>query len=339
MFFLSYARADETSVQALVVDLRQLGDVWLDQQIAGGQAWWQEILRNIRVADLFVFALSEASLASPACRAEFNYALATRRPILPVQVGEAVDLPRVVGELQIVDYRAGTTTGGVRLATAVRRFDGYRSPLPNPLPPAPPPPEPSPASPLFSLRRRAALIVAGVLAAVLAASGLALARSSFESPAPGTLPAAGSTPTESVANDSHETVHVPDLTGQNRQVATTTLGALGLRVATSEVDGGAPAETVTGTSPGPGAAVSRGSTVILQVSRGNRIQVPSLIMMTPARAASVLSQAGFTGTLTQTPRQVPDTSQVGVILSQNPGAGTTVDAGGTIQVVVGSNGP
>jgi hypothetical protein len=204
VFFLSYARADEPVVRALVEDLRQLGDVWRDQEIAGGQAWWREILRQVRACHLCVFALSEASLASPACRAELDYAWATHRPILPVQVGDVAYLPRRIGELQIVDYRVGTSAGGVRLATAVHRFDGCRPPLPSPLPwdpevPERPPtashphPDPQPRPPTSTpsrSRRGPALAVAGVLAAALVAGGAAYAQAGSAAP-----PSSGSSDT------------------------------------------------------------------------------------------------------------------------------------------------
>ncbi len=37
--FLSYARKDASLVQALISDLRELGNwVWFDEQVGGGQA-------------------------------------------------------------------------------------------------------------------------------------------------------------------------------------------------------------------------------------------------------------------------------------------------------------
>ncbi|GLZ48175.1 hypothetical protein Acsp06_43600 [Actinomycetospora sp. NBRC 106375] len=195
MFFLSYARADEPSVRALVEDLRQLGDVWRDHQIAGGQAWWREILGQIRVCDLFVFALSEASLSSEACRAEFNYAYATRRPILPVQVGKVASVPRHIGQFQIVDYSVGTTTGGIRLATAVRALDRQRPPLPSPLPPEPQPPEPRPVhTPSLSRRGRATGVALVLLFVLLVGGTLGVSLLSSSSTNPTGVPVSSSDP-------------------------------------------------------------------------------------------------------------------------------------------------
>jgi len=109
-------------------------------------------------------------------------------------------------------------------------------------------------------------------------------------------------------------------------------------VTVSEVDDSRPAGTVTDTSPGAGATVSRNSSVTLEVSRGNTVSMPSIVGQTPSEAAQTLSQAGFNGSISQTSQQVSDQSQVGKILSQNPSAGSEAEAGATIQVVVGSGG-
>ena len=71
-------------------------------------------------------------------RLELQYALAVRRPLLPVQIGDVAisTAPQAVADTQIVDYRQRTPEAGFALAAAV----GHR-------PPAPPLPEPLPAEP------------------------------------------------------------------------------------------------------------------------------------------------------------------------------------------------
>jgi len=135
-----------------------------------------------------------------------------------------------------------------------------------------------------------------------------------------------------------ETLRVPDVVGQDRSTATTTLEGVGLRVTVSEVDDSRPAGTVTDTSPGSGATVPRNSSVTLEVSRGNRLSVPSVVGQSPSAAAQTLSRAGFTGSISQTSQQVSDASQVGKILSQSPSGGSEAGANDTIQVVVGAAG-
>ena len=66
--FISYARRDETVVQALHVDIeRSRREVWYDRELEGGQSWWDTILATIRSCDLFLFVLSPDSITSRAC--------------------------------------------------------------------------------------------------------------------------------------------------------------------------------------------------------------------------------------------------------------------------------
>ena len=71
--FLSYARLDAAPVRALAGDLRALSNtVWLDEEVSGGQAWWDHILEQIRACDMFVFALSPAALESVSCHRDVD---------------------------------------------------------------------------------------------------------------------------------------------------------------------------------------------------------------------------------------------------------------------------
>ena len=88
LIYLCYSRRDAEQASQLRADLEQLGhQVWVDDILQGGQAWWGEILARVRECDLFVLALSPSCAASPACMTEAAYAGAHRRPILPVVVG------------------------------------------------------------------------------------------------------------------------------------------------------------------------------------------------------------------------------------------------------------
>lgn len=158
-----------------------------------------------------------------------------------------------------------------------------------------------------------------------------------QDPAAGQFLAPG-TPVLLTVGRQRETLRVPDVVGQDRRTATTTLEGVGLRVTVSEVDDSRAAGTVVDTSPGSGATVSRNAQVTLEVSRGNRLSVPNVVGQTPSQAAQALSQAGFTGQVSQTSQQVSDPSQVGKIISQTPSAGGEAGAGDTIQVVVGTGG-
>src|SRR5262245_3967098 len=132
--FCSYARQDAEVVRSIAADLDQLGqNVWFDQELTGGQSWWNTILEQIRGCDCFLFAISEASLHSKACRAELDYAQRLGRTILPVAIDEVLDqlLPPVLAETQHVP--AGDAR---RLARALLALPAT-PPLPDPLPEAP----------------------------------------------------------------------------------------------------------------------------------------------------------------------------------------------------------
>ena len=137
--FITYAREDGTTVAQLGADLeRSQRKVWIDRNLTGGQAWWEEILEQIRGCDLYVFALSASSLRSKPCLRELEYAQALGRPLLPIMVGEISiqQAPRVIADAQVVNYIGRTPDGVLALRDAL---DAAPSPpaLPDPLPEPP----------------------------------------------------------------------------------------------------------------------------------------------------------------------------------------------------------
>ena len=61
--FISYDRESKPLVETLADDIKALGHaVWLDQELSGGQAWWDQILEQVRQCDVFVFALAPRAL-------------------------------------------------------------------------------------------------------------------------------------------------------------------------------------------------------------------------------------------------------------------------------------
>jgi hypothetical protein len=140
--FVSYSSRDRDAVKSLTQDLQDADEqVWMDQRLAGGDAWWRAILEQIRGCDVFVFALSQNSIESKPCQAEMQYAQALGLPILPVQVG-AVDSMQLnpLATVQAIDYRHQTPNTGMRLIAALHRDRAGRQPLPEPLPAEPPVP-------------------------------------------------------------------------------------------------------------------------------------------------------------------------------------------------------
>lgn len=140
--FISYSSQDRSTVDALTNALRRgQQQVWFDQELGGGDSWWNKILEQIRSCDVFIVALSNNWLQSKPSQAELRYARALNRPILPVRIGD-VDSMRVnpLAALQIIDYREPTVDAGIQLVTAVHALQSKPVPLPDPLPDEPPVP-------------------------------------------------------------------------------------------------------------------------------------------------------------------------------------------------------
>ncbi len=84
--FISYSRLDKDFVgqlrEALIAKAQ---DVWIDwESIPPSQAWWNEIQKGIARANNFVVILSPASMASPICQMEIEYARQLKKRIIPV---------------------------------------------------------------------------------------------------------------------------------------------------------------------------------------------------------------------------------------------------------------
>lgn len=138
--FVSYNRESEAITKTLVNDIIALGHTtWFDQELSGGQAWWDQILERVRNCDVFVFVLNPEGLSSTACKLEYGYAADLGKTILPVLVSGEVStnlLPPALSQIQFVDYQKRDRDAGFRLAKALSAIPPPQ-PLLNTLP-APP---------------------------------------------------------------------------------------------------------------------------------------------------------------------------------------------------------
>ena len=138
--FISYSRNDDGTSSEIASDVKRLGnEVWLDQELSGGQEWWDQILTNIRDSDIIIVVISEDSLNSDACEREYKYALALGKPVIPVMIDKSVStklLPRELASLEIVDFTVSDKEAAISLARAISMAPSPTS-LPNPLPLAP----------------------------------------------------------------------------------------------------------------------------------------------------------------------------------------------------------
>lgn len=137
--FISYAREDSARVEELRDNLTEAGhDVWFDQDMRGGEQWWDLVLQRIRSSDIVIFAVSPDSVTSRACRREMRYAAEVNRHIVPisirdVEIEDGPDQIQLINAVDLVDPEIGDW---MRLMTTIQRTPAA-DPLPDPLP-APP---------------------------------------------------------------------------------------------------------------------------------------------------------------------------------------------------------
>ena len=136
--FVSYASVDRSLVAALVHDLESAGyDVWFDQELSGGQPWWDVILQQVHASDAVLFAVTEDSISSHACRSETDYAIALRKTVIPIRLTDLApeEAPSVLQRLQWIDFREPDHATTLALVRALN--NAASEPLPDPLPEAP----------------------------------------------------------------------------------------------------------------------------------------------------------------------------------------------------------
>ncbi|MFF2553552.1 Stk1 family PASTA domain-containing Ser/Thr kinase [Nocardia sp. NPDC058058] len=133
-----------------------------------------------------------------------------------------------------------------------------------------------------------------------------------------------------------EKVRVPDVVGQQIEVAQPNLtDSAGFKVSVQEVPNNLPKGTVIGTNPAAGTMADKGSTVTVQVSTGDNVQMPSLIGLTPAQAVDILRQRGWSGQITQNTQSTLDASSVGRVIAQQPTAGSSIAKNQTVTITTG----
>ncbi len=108
--FISYSRVDTEFTERIVERLRRvygLPNVWYDDELHGGQHWWNRILEEVTACDVFVYLLSNESVTSPYCQAEFTEARRLQKPIVTIQIRDKTNLSDELSEIQYVDMKRG----------------------------------------------------------------------------------------------------------------------------------------------------------------------------------------------------------------------------------------
>lgn len=131
---------------------------------------------------------------------------------------------------------------------------------------------------------------------------------------------------------------VPDVHGKSTASATTSLSALPITVGTQTqvFDNTAPLGTVAGTDPPAGSSVKRDTVINLLISKGPEpVAIPEVVGKKLVGATAELTAVGLEPTIT---REYSETVAKGRVLSVTPTAGTTVNSGTGVQLLV-SDGP
>jgi len=126
---------------------------------------------------------------------------------------------------------------------------------------------------------------------------------------------------------------VPDLEGLTVASARSRLQALGLRSTITKVASSQPAGTVIGQSPGAGTEVRAGATVRLRVSSGpTTVTVPDVTGIDESSARARLRALGLTVETVEEPTSDP--GEDGLVVAQDPPAGTEADDGTTVVLTI-----
>jgi beta-lactam-binding protein with PASTA domain len=129
-------------------------------------------------------------------------------------------------------------------------------------------------------------------------------------------------------------IAVPNVVGDNVQVATSTLQGAGFAVATKHADSSQPKDTVFAQNPSAGTSEPPGTTITLQVSNGPKTSaVPDVTSQTQSDATDTLRASGFGVKVETQPTNDPNSD--GVVLTQTPQGGTPEPKGFVVTIVVG----
>lgn len=122
--FISYSRSDRKFLNQFVSLIRKVygnDSLWFDGDIYGGADWWLMILNEIEKCELFIYLISDKSLESPYCQAEFREALRLNKKILPVVVRRLkIDYPGKI-EVDLADVLRRTHY--INLSNNIRNVD------------------------------------------------------------------------------------------------------------------------------------------------------------------------------------------------------------------------
>jgi serine/threonine-protein kinase len=145
----------------------------------------------------------------------------------------------------------------------------------------------------------------------------------------------GGRPTVAVVIAREPTVPVPGVTALDPYAALSALGGAGFQVTVAETPSDTvPKGGVIGTYPAEGTPLPRGTQITLFVSSGpNTVTMPSVVNLPRATAEALLNQTLGLGI--QVNLVNAGAAKKGIVVSQNPPAGTQLAKGSTVAIFVG----
>ena len=131
-----------------------------------------------------------------------------------------------------------------------------------------------------------------------------------------------------------ELISVPDVVGLTREAAETRITREGLDVRVRTEESGETENEVIAQTPGAGELLDRGDDVTITVAtEPEQVSVPGVTGLSRAEAVRALRGAALSPSVSE--RATADPDEEGLVLQQSPGAGTDVDSGSTVTLIVG----
>jgi len=132
-----------------------------------------------------------------------------------------------------------------------------------------------------------------------------------------------------------ERVTVPDVTGLSRDSAEAELTDAGFTPLVQEQESQEPEDEVISQDPAAGVDLERGATVTITVSTGiETVDVPNVLGLGPGDAGRLIRAEGLNPI--QREQDVTDPAQDGKVIDQRPAAGTELEEGQPVVIIIGS---
>jgi serine/threonine-protein kinase len=153
-----------------------------------------------------------------------------------------------------------------------------------------------------------------------------------------TTTTATTTTTTGTTPNASRPVRTPDVSGLAVTAAARRINATGLRPTLSYVDSSERAGVVVDQTPAGGTKQRSGTRIHLSISNGPNpaapVDVPNVVHKAQSTAATTIRQAGLKVLVLF--RRTTNPGQVGLVLEEQPGAGTSIPGGSYVALIVGS---